>query len=69
MNRLAPGTTEEDVCDYVRFVFGVDHDAHCESLNARYNTYTSFKVVVNANNLEGLMNPMLWPEQVLVRKL
>jgi hypothetical protein len=66
VTRLAPGTKEEDVSDYVRSVFGVD--AQCESLNARYNTYTSFKVVVNANNLEGLMNPMLWPEQVLVRK-
>jgi hypothetical protein len=66
VTRLAPGTTEDDICDYVRSVFGVD--ACSEQLRTRYNTYASFKVVVKVKHIVKLMDPVLWPEEVLVRK-
>jgi hypothetical protein len=54
VTRLAPGTSEADMCDYVRSVFCID--VCCEELKARYDTYASFKLVVKGHNLAKLMN-------------
>ncbi|XP_041374707.1 uncharacterized protein LOC121387610 [Gigantopelta aegis] len=66
VTRLAPGTKESDILDYVRSVLGID--VWCEKLRTRYDTYSSFKILVDSKNIDKLMSPNVWPEEVLVRK-
>jgi hypothetical protein len=66
VTRLSPGTTEAEMCDYVRSVFCID--TRCEKLETRYDSYTSFKVVVNIKYVDKLIDPVMWPAGVMVRK-
>jgi hypothetical protein len=66
VTRLSPGTSEAEMCDYVRSKFGID--TRCEQLETRYDTYASFKVVVNAKFVDKLIDPIMWPAGVMVRK-
>jgi hypothetical protein len=66
VTRLSPRTTEADMCDYVRSCFGID--TQCEQLQTRYDSYASFKVVVNVKYVDKLLDPVMWPAGVMVRK-
>jgi hypothetical protein len=66
ITRLSPGTTEADMCDYVRSCFGID--TRCEQLQTRYDSYASFNVVVNGKYVDKILDPVMWPAGVMFRK-
>ena len=66
VSRLKPDVTDDDVKDFVDRMFDVTCD--CEKLETRYDTYSSFKINVNCNDISMFFDAEKWPAGVLVRK-
>ena len=66
VTRLRPDTTSEDISDHISSACGIK--GHCDKLKTKFDTYASFCVTVNMQYLNKLLNPSIWPENVLVRK-
>ena len=66
MSRLCSETSEESLSQYL-------HDkgtvlVTCEKLKSRFDTYASFRIVVDKVDAEKVMLPDFWPCGVLIRK-
>ena len=59
--------TEDRLTMYMKDELGVDIDK-CELLPTRSENSRAFKVTLNLNDRLKLLNPELWPEDVVCRK-
>ena len=66
VSRLAPETTVDSVTTFVSDTIKLS--VECHKLETRYDSYFSFKLVTDSKNLLSLLDPSVWPENVLVRK-
>nr|XP_006823137.1 PREDICTED: uncharacterized protein LOC102807118 [Saccoglossus kowalevskii] len=66
VTRLAPSTTEQDICSYVNQVF--DIKVKCEKLETKFDTYASFQVKTTISLARCLLSPTSWPNGILIPK-
>lgn len=66
VSRLDPDTTVEMLSKYIKENFA---EAICEPLKSRYpETYASFKITINMDNLSKAMDASVWPMGALVTR-
>jgi len=65
VSRLAVDVTVEDIKQYLG---KAEITAECFELKTKYNTYKSFKVGVNAEHTDKLLDSDFWPVNTLVRE-
>lgn len=66
VSRLRPGTEAEEVNSFLRPNFG---GVSCEPLKSKYpESYASFRVTVDSDKLQEIMDPSQWPIGTLVTR-
>lgn len=66
VTRLDPSTKCDNIVDYLKATFP---EIKCESLISKFPTsYSSFKLTVDVDNFEKVMNPDLWPQGTYLDK-
>jgi len=65
VSKLDPSTTENEVCDSVSKATGLE--IKCVKLQARFNTYASFRIEVGVEDFDKLLDPDVWDEGILVK--
>ena len=66
ISRLAPDTTCQEVCTFVKEVF--DTEVDCEALKTKHPGYASFVISAPFSSGEKLLRPSDWPDYALVKK-
>ena len=66
ISRLSPSTSSKDIESFVKENFNIN--VECQKLVTKYDTYASFKILLDIRYFDTLLNPSNWPEYVLVRK-
>ena len=67
ISRLSPDTAEKEISDYAKAQFPLSSHVECTKLKTKYNTYSSFKVVISGIPFKESLSLENWPEGVLVR--
>lgn len=66
VSRLEPGTKSEAIVELIKTEMP---EAQCEELKSKFpQIYTSFKVTVDMQNLDKIMNSKLWPSGAYVSR-
>ena len=66
ITRLSPSTSSKDIESFVKENFNITIE--CQKLVTKYDSYASFKILLDTKYFDTLLNPSNWPEYVLVRK-
>ena len=66
VTRIDPSTTNDVIQEYIQSSFP---EATCEQLNSKFpDIYSSFKVTINAENLDRAFDPSVWPQGDMVTR-
>ena len=68
VSRLNPDTDEKEISDYAKAQFPLSSHVKCTKLKTKYNTYSSFKVVISGIPFKESLSLENWPEGVLVKR-
>ena len=67
IGRLDPSVSGDDLTTYIENDLGVN-SVSCSCLSKLNAEIKSFKVTVNADDRDRLLDGRLWPENIIVRK-
>lgn len=66
ISRLHPDTTLSDVTEFLKEKFP---EVKCEKGQSKYpENYSSFKITIDENHFDLIMNPDLWPRGIYINK-
>lgn len=66
ISRLDPETSTEDITAFLNDRFP---EIQCENGRSKFpGSYSSFKITINENNFERIMDPKLWPNGIYINK-
>ena len=68
VSQLCPDTDEKEISDYAKAQFPLSSHVECTKLKTKYNTYSSFKVVILGIPFKESLSLENWPEGVLVKR-
>lgn len=68
VGRLDRGVSASDLKEYLQDTFGRNEEFNIEEQTVRSGDYRSYRVEVSLKNLDKLLTPSLWPENVVVKK-
>ena len=65
VTRLAPDTTHVKLNNYLATVMKIKN-SECTRLKTRFNTYSSFHISIDEQDIEKIMDPEAWPVGILI---
>ena len=68
VSKLAPGTTTEDLLDYLKSTFGESNTFKIDELKVQSQEYCSFKVETDPTLQNTILDLKNWPKGVVVKK-
>ena len=68
VSRLSPDTDEKEISGYAKAQFPLSSHVQCTKLKTKYNTCSSFKVVISGIPFKESLSLEKWPEGVLVKR-
>ena len=68
ISRLNPDTSESDMTYFVKLLFPQATNVTCTELKTKFDSYSSFRIVLNGINFKDSSNPESWPSGVLIQR-
>ena len=68
VSRLNPDTSEPDMTYFVKLQFPPTSNVTCTTLKTKFNSYSSFRIILNGMNFKDSLNPDRWPCGVLIKR-
>ena len=68
VSRLSPNIDKKEISDYAKAQFFLSSHVECTKLETKYNTYSSFKVVISGIPFKESLSLENWPKGVLVKR-
>ena len=69
VSRLNPDTSESDMTYFVKLQFPQVTNVTCTKLKTKFESYSSFRIMLNGINFKNSLNPESWPRGVLIKRL
>ena len=68
VSRLNPDTSESDMTYFVKLQFPQATNVTCTKLKTKFDSYSSFRIMLNGINFKDSLNPESWPNGVLIKR-